>query len=134
MKINIALTYCVESILSIFKLSTLCNFFYQMYYLAWKQNLRLCYILAGFLSSFYFFTFYCLWYYSCPNYSAYTPSTEPTPPFHNQPPHHRPCPWVLHICSLTKPLTFFQSVPTSPQPLQLSVCSTFPCVWFYFAH
>ena len=52
-------------------------------------------------------------------------STQPTPQFHNQSHHCCPCPWVLHVCSLTSPFTSFQSVPTSP-PLSYS-CQSVPC-------
>ena len=53
--------------------------------------------------------------------------------FHNQSPHHCPCPWILPICSLTNSFTF-QLVPTSsPLLLQLSVCSMILCLWFYLA-
>ena len=41
------------------------------------------------------------------------------------------CPWVLCMCSLTTLLRF--SPLSLPLPLWLlSVCSLFPCLWFYF--
>ena len=72
------------------------------------------------------------------HFSSFVPtSTRPAPHFHCQSPHCCPCPWILHICSLTTPFTF-QSVPISPHLppplLELSVCSMILCLWFYFAH
>ena len=42
------------------------------------------------------------------------PATQPASDFLSQSPQCGPCPWVLHVCSLTDAFTFFQSVPTSP--------------------
>ena len=51
-----------------------------------------------------------LCYYSCPNFSHIYPSTQPTSHSHSQSPHHCPCSWAIHICSLTSPFAFFQPV------------------------
>ena len=58
------------------------------------------------------------------------PSLPPT-----QAPHCCLCPRVIHTCSYTSPFPFFPLFPPSPLSLwQLSVCSTFPCLCFCFAH
>ena len=64
-------------------------------------------------------------------------SAQPTFHSHSQSPSRCPCPWVIHTCSLTNPFPFFPPLYSSPLPSPLwplSVCSMFPCLWFYFAH
>ena len=61
----------------------------------------------------FFKIFYCLYYYSCPNFfPSSLHSTQPAPHFHSQSPHCSPCPWALHICALTiSSPSFNQSLP-----------------------
>ena len=45
------------------------------------------------------------------------------------------CLCVMQTYSLSHPLAFFHSVTPFPaRPRQLSVCSTCPCLYFYFVH
>ena len=66
--------------------------------------------------------------------------TQPSPHSHSQSPHHCPCPWVLHTCSLTSPFTFFQPVLTSCLPLTtvsmfyVSMPLVLFCLVVYFVH
>ena len=43
------------------------------------------------------------------------------------------CPWVIHVCPLANPFTFFHQFPNVPSP-QLSVCSMCPRLCFHFVH
>ena len=66
-------------------------------------------------------------------------SPQPAPHSHSQAPPRCPCPWVLNICSLTNPFTFFQSVPTSILPSYYCLFrgSMSPVLFFslvYFVH
>ena len=47
-------------------------------------------------------------------------------------PPHCLCPSVLYSCSLASPFSFFPHYPP-PHLWSLSVCSSFHCLWFYFA-
>ena len=98
---------------------------------------------------FYYF-FYWLCYYSCPNFSPVAP-LHPAPPYSLRPcPHHWSCPWVMCINSLATPfpvlyltspwlfcnyllvlLNPFTSSPIPPHPSLIwrpSKCSPYP--WF----
>ena len=58
-----------------------------------------------------------------------------TPPSLRRSPHRCLCPWVMHICSLANALNFYHSVPSLlPSDSQLSVCSMYPGLCFYFVH
>ena len=58
-------------------------------------------------------------------FSAFAPLHFPTSYFLRQSQHH--CPWVVHICSLAIPFTFFQPVP--PCSLPLYSCQSAPCFY-----
>ena len=62
--------------------------------------------------------FYCLCYYSCPNFSPFAFLCPASP--HSQYPHRCPCPWVIHTCSLTSP---FPSLDQSPPPQSPDHCT-----------
>ena len=85
------------------------------------------------------FYFYFLMLYSItvvPIFSLCPPPPS-DPHSHSQSPHRRPCPWVLHICSLTNPFPFFQSVPASPCPLtavSLLLIFIYPGYQFLYIH
>ena len=60
------------------------------------------------------------------------PSPPPTPTVNPTPLSMS----VIHTCSLTSSFPFFPSLFPSVLPLPLwllSLCSMFPCLWFYFA-
>ena len=77
----------------------------------------------------FFFNFYVLRLFQL--FPPLHPSAQPAPHLHSQSSPCCLCPWVLHICSMTNPFTFFQ---TYPLPLLLSVYSMILCLWFYFAY
>ena len=70
------------------------------------------------------------------------PSIQPTPHFHSQSP--RRCPYPSYMgpscCSLTNRFTFFQPVPTTPEPLttaslfHVSMPLVLFCLLVYFVH
>ena len=78
-----------------------------------------------------FFIFYLLVSYSCP---AFFPVA-----LHYPIPRHCLRPWVLYLCSFICPFEALLSPHYSPSSFlpfclwSLSVCSLFPCLWFYFA-
>ena len=82
----------------------------------------------------FFKDFLLLFYYSCLNFPPLPSPTLHTPCSHSQFPHCCPCPWVIHTCSLASPFPFSPPLSTTPPLWSLSVCSMFPCLWFYFVH
>ena len=85
-------------------------------------------------SQLIFFVFLDMFFY-CWHYYRHAPS--PSLPFSTQPPDPRPlphcclCPGALHTCMYV--LWLISSIPPSTPPLwDLSVCSMYPCFWFYF--
>ena len=79
-----------------------------------------------------------LFYYSCPSFSPFAFLHPAYPLLPQSIPHSCPCPWVTHTCSLTSMTCpsspSFRPYPSLPSPWLLSVCSLFPCFWFYFVH
>ena len=67
-----------------------------------------------------------------PIFSPLPISAHPIPHSHSQFPPCCPCPWVIHTYSLTSPFPFFPPLRPFPHLWLLSVCSVFPCLWFYF--
>ena len=55
------------------------------------------------------------------------------PPTHLNPTLLWLCPWALYRCSLTTLPLLSLIIPLSQPLWLLSVCSLFPCLWFYFA-
>ena len=86
------------------------------------------------ISVFFFFHFLLSFNYSCPHFLPLLSPDLPTSTSHIQSsPPHCLCPWVLYTCSLTT-LPLLSPITFLPPPLWLlSVCSLFPCLWFYFA-
>ena len=82
----------------------------------------------------FLFFYYCLFYYSCPNFPPLPSSTQPTPCSYSQSPHRCPCPGVIHTCSLTNPFPFFPPVLPSPaSELSVYSISLVPfCLLVYF--
>ena len=73
-----------------------------------------------------------------PTFPPLASSTQPTPHSHRPSPHHCPCPWAIHTCSLTNPFPFFPPFP--PYPLaagslfHVSVFLIQFCSLVYFVH
>ena len=85
----------------------------------------------------FFHIFKLLFKYSCLHFLANT-FPHPTHPHLPSPTLNSSplwlCPQILHTCSLTT-FPLLSSIIAHSPPLQLlSVCSLFPCLWFYFAH
>ena len=74
---------------------------------------------------FIFNHFYCYSITVVPIFLPLPASAHPTPHSHRQSPHCRPCPWVIHTCSLTSPFSFFP--PLSPSPLPSGHFQSVPC-------
>ena len=82
----------------------------------------------------FFLMFYCLCFYSYPNFSPSPPSTQCISNLHRQSPHCCPYTRVLHISSLTNPSPSFSQSPPPLSHFLLSVYSMILSLWFYFAH
>ena len=67
------------------------------------------YLIVGFL-----FLFILLQLFQFTPLGPPLPSPPPAP---SQSPHHCPCPWVIHTCSLTNPFPFFLSFLPPPFPM-----------------
>ena len=116
------------------------------------------FILIIFHDTIHFLVIFCLCYYCYPRFSLFEP-LHPDPSTHSltQSPHHCPCPWVLHICSLhaifpilyftspwlfcnyhfvlLNPFTFFTHTPmpaTPPPPLTWQPSKRSLYLWFCF--
>ena len=81
--------------------------------------------------------FYHFYYYSITVVPIFTPLTSSAHPTAQLPQSiltlfFCPRPWVIHTCSSTSPFPFFPPLRPSPHLWLLSVCSVFPCLWFYF--
>ena len=78
------------------------------------------------------YIFYCC---SSTLVSVSSPSTSlPTPPIptsHLQSSPHCLCPWVLYKCSLMILPSFSPIIPLASPLWPLSVCSLFPCLWYF---
>ena len=80
--------------------------------------------------------FLLLFYYSCPNFPPLPSSAQsiyPTPNSHSQSPHHCPCPWVIHTCSLSSPFPFFPSLSPAPSPLAVTCFHASGSILVFFA-
>ena len=80
--------------------------------------------------------FFLLFNSSCPHYRPPITLPHPTQPhlWHSIPTPSCLYPWVLYTCSWMN-LPFLFPIILFPHPLWLlSVCSLFPCLWFYFSH
>ena len=101
------------------------------------------FMLCFFLSFLFFVIFYCLCYYSCPNFSPFVPLHTHSHSL-RQSPRPRPCPWVMcryslatlfptlyftpHDYSVTTNLYFIIPPlfsPISPTPSHLATIKTF---------
>ena len=89
-----------------------------------------------------FFVIFAYWYsfllllfkYSCLHFPP--PPLPPTPPISISYPQSYPlwlCLCVLYTCSLKTLPSFSPMIDLLPPLWSLSVCSLFPCLWFYFA-
>ena len=75
-----------------------------------------------------FFIILLLFYYSYSIFPLCPPLPIPHPaltPF----PHHCPCPWVIHTCSLTSPISFFPPFPPPPSSLVTFSLIHVPLPW-----
>ena len=91
-----------------------------------RSNISLPQTIA-YLKLFFHFLYLIIYIVQMSHFSPLTPLHPACPYSHTQSSHHCPCPWVLHLCSLTNPFPFSQSVPIPP----LGSYSCQPIPWFH---
>ena len=101
----------------------LCQVFWFLFFL--NEVVNLIYFFRFFFFLFLLNHFYCYSITVVPIPPPLPSSAHPTPHSHRQSPHCRPCPWVIHTCSLTSPFSFCP--PLSPSPLPSGHFQSVPC-------
>ena len=86
---------------------------------------------SNYMLIFCFQSFLLLFYYICPNFSPFALLCPSHPHSHSQIPHYCPYPSFIDVLCLVYSL--ISIIILLPSTLwSLSICSVFPCLWFYF--